>query len=146
MDKELLEAIGKMLDDRDNRLKEHLKADMSAMMDEKIAPLKSELSAMIDEKIAPLQAEISGLKEETRHLTADIAGLKEETRHIRVLVEAHDKKFQLIQEAQAETAAKFSQLDRMEQTLEDVKSEVEVMRDVMQFHTKEITTLKAVSP
>lgn len=131
MDKELLEAIGKMLDDRDNRLKEHLKADMSAMM---------------DEKIAPLQAEISGLKEETRHITEDIAGLKEETRHIRVLVEAHDGKFQLIQEAQAETAAKFSQLDRMEQTLEDVKSEVEVMRDVMQFHTKEITTLKAVSP
>lgn len=82
------------------------------------------------------------MREELEPLKAEIAEIKEDARHTRVLIEAHDEKIQLIHEAQAETAAKLSKLDRMEQTLNDVKSEVEVIRDVVRFHSSDIATLK----
>lgn len=84
----------------------------------------------------------SKLKELVQPINERLDRIEEDTRHTRVLVEAHDEKFQLIQEAQAETAAKFGQLDRMEQTLNDVKSEVEVIRDVVRSHSSDIAMLK----
>ena len=73
-DKELLEAIGRMLDERDERL--------SAMMDEKLKPIQGEIQGLQDEmqglqgEIQGVQGEIRGVQDEMRDMRKDIRDLK----------------------------------------------------------------------
>lgn len=68
--------------------------------------------------------------------------IEEDTRHTRVLLEATNKNVSLLCEAQQETYAKLRQLDRMEITLNNVKSDTEVLKDVVSWHSQDIKSLK----
>ena len=68
--------------------------------------------------------------------------IEEDTRHTRVLLEATNKNMSLLCEAQQETYAKLRQLDRMEITLNNVKSDTEVLKDVVSWHSQDIKSLK----
>lgn len=68
--------------------------------------------------------------------------IEEDTRHTRVLLEATNKNVSLLCEAQQETYAKLRQLDRMEITLNNVKSDTEVLKDVVSWHSQDIKSMK----
>lgn len=125
MDKELLEAMAQLLQPITNDL----------------AGIKSEM-AEIKGDLSGIKSEMSGLQDDLSGIKSEIAQTKQDARHTRVVMEAQEEKFQLLCEAQAETAAKFGQLDRMEGTLNKVKSEVQVIRDVVRFHSSDIAILK----
>lgn len=112
-----------------------LEAIRQIVKEEVSQTVEAKLDKKLDEKLEPIKADIG-------ELTAEVAEIREDVRHARVLIEAHDEKLQLLYEAQAETAAKFGQLDRMEKTLNDVKSEAGVIRDIVRFHSSDIATLK----
>ncbi len=68
--------------------------------------------------------------------------IEEDTRHTRVLLEATNKNMALLCEAQQETYSKLHQLDRMEITLNNVKSGTEALKDVVSWHSQDIKSLK----
>ena len=78
------------------------------------------------------------MKEELRPISDRLDKLEEETRHTRILVEATNKNLKLMCEAQQETSAKFKKIDRMEMTLNDVKSDTEVIKDVVGWHSRDL--------
>lgn len=97
------------------------------------------LSKMMDDKLGnalkPVNERLDGMSDR-------LDRIEEETRHTRILVESTNKNLKLMCEAQQETAGKFKQLDRVEMTLNDVKSDTEVIKDVVQWHSGDIKTLK----
>ena len=72
VDREMLEAIGQVIDAKLNANNQSLRAEMSAMMDAKLEPFKAEMIKRLDK----LEVDVSGMKE-------DVSGLKEDVSEIR---------------------------------------------------------------
>lgn len=121
---------------------------LAALLDTKLSPLKEEILEVkkiaLEARDAATEAKDMATEAKTAATEAkDVAtGAKNESRQTRVLVEAQAHKIDLLMEAQAETKAKFTQLDRIEKTLNDTKMEVEVIRDVVRRHSGEIRDLR----
>lgn len=125
MDKEMLEAI-------------------SQMMDTKLASVRNEMSQMMDAKLEPIRAELAEVKQGQKALERQQAEQTEFERGTRVLVENVNKNIRLLAEGHSANAAKLQQLDRMESTLNDIKSDTEVLKGIVTWHSEAIDRLKKV--
>lgn len=128
MEKEIAEILSKVVEKLDKI------EDTQRVTSEKIDTIEAAQKVAF-QKIDTIEA---AQKETSLRLD----GMEQDIRHTRMLFEDQNDKLQLLCDAQAETAAKFGQLDRMEQTLNEVKSEVKVIRDVVRFHSADIASLK----
>ncbi len=98
---------------------------------------------MVDKDMLEAMAQLlQPMNDRLDKVEQSIQEVKEETRRTQVLVESTNKNLKLICEAQQETAGKFKQLERVEMTLNDVKLNTEVIKDVVQWHSSDIKTLK----
>ena len=96
---------------------------------------------MLDEK--DLQA-IAGLMDlKLQPIQKELAEIKERVTKIEVVQEnVTNKNIQVLFEGQQGMNEKFRKLDRMEMTLNDVKSDTEVIKGVVASHSKSIQDLK----
>lgn len=107
-------------------------------MDEK--QLLSALSDLMDSKLKtalePIRQDISGIQQ-------DLSEVKERVTKIEVVQEnITNRNIQLLFEGQQGINSKFQKLDRMEMTLNDVKSDTEVVKSVVTQHSQSIRELK----
>lgn len=136
-----LEPMNNRLDRLEGSFTE-LRGEVTELRGE-VTELRGEVTELKSD-VAGLKSVVSKLDSEVTNLKGQVEELKVESRETRVMVEAQNHKIELLYEAQAETAAKFAQLDRMETTLNEVKSEVRVIRDVTRFHSGQIKEIKQV--
>ena len=98
---------------------------------------------MIDKEMLEAMAQLlQPINERLDKMDGRLDQIEEDTRHTRVLLEATNKNVSLLCEAQQETYAKLRQLDRMEITLNYVKSDTEVLKDVVSWHSQDIKSLR----
>ena len=98
---------------------------------------------MIDKEMLEAMAQLlQPINERLDKMDGRLDQIEEDTRHTRVLLEATNKNVSLLCEAQQETYAKLRQLDRMEITLNNVKSDTEVLKDVVSWHSQDIKSLR----
>lgn len=150
MDREMLAAIESLLDVKLHPLAEEL-AQVKSIAVEARDMAKEARDMAIEAKNEAKEARNMAkeardvaieAKNEAREARIIAQEARDEARQTRVLVEMQDKKLNLLCEAQEETRRKFRQLDKLERTLYEVKSEVEVMADIMKTHAGELRELK----
>lgn len=106
---------------------------MEAMMDRKINGLRTELKGDINDLRTELKGDINDLRTE---LKGDISDLRTETH---VLFEAQDHKLQLLAEGQQSIIERITPRDEFE----ELKEEVELLKDFVRMLSKEVNELKA---
>ncbi len=90
-----------------------------------------------------LKADVSELKTDVTLLKKDVADLKTRVTKIEVVQEAvTNKQIQLLIEGQQGMNEKFRKLDRIDQELTDVASQVEVVQQVVTQHSGSIRALQ----
>lgn len=160
--KELLQAIGNILDSRlepiDQRLAGleqsvvGLKQDVSGLKDgqaalqQDVSGLKQDVAGLKDGQAA-LQSEVSGLKEDVvglkdgqAALQKDVAGLQEETHSIRMTLEnVTNRNIQVVMEGHSGVVDKIKELSN---TVDDINAKVDILEMVSQMNVKEINKLK----
>lgn len=111
-------------------------------MDKEMLGAIAELLQPINNRLERMETDLSGVKEDLAGVKSELAQVKEDGRHTRILLEATNKNVKLLCEAQSANAEKLQQLDRIEATLNDVKSDTEVLKDVVSWHSADIKKLK----
>ena len=114
---ELLQAISQMISDNNRKMTE----DMSSIMDNKLIPIINRLD--------DLERGIDEVKERT--IKIEITLENDISKKLGVLFDGH----QLDSE-------KLSKIDTVEETIEETKSNVDVIFKVVQEHSREIKELK----
>ncbi|MCI8442193.1 MAG: hypothetical protein HFG27_06665 [Provencibacterium sp.] len=122
VDREMLEAIGQL-------------------MDTKLEPVYQRMDSM--------QNEMKTMQGEMKTMQGEIAGIKQKqeeqiqyARETRILLEDTNRKIQTLAEGHGDTVSRLRKLDCMEKTLSDVKSDVEVIKTVVSWHSEDIQQLK----
>ena len=115
--------------------------DNSAMQSLEIGLIHSHM-----EILQQRQSEQIKFDRETRVLIEETNQKQEEqiqyARETRILLEDTNQKIKLLAEGHGETVSKLRKLERMERTLDNVKSDVEVIRTVVFWHSEDIQQLK----
>lgn len=147
MDHEMLAAIKAMMDERDDKMKVMLKEELKPIWTE-ITGLKGEITGMKGQ-ITSLENRMTGVETEITGMKADITEIKQKQddqaeyeRGTRVLVEDVNRSIRLLAEGHSANAAKLQRLDRIEQTMGEVKSDTEVIKNVVSWHSDAIDHLK----
>lgn len=112
------------------------------MTDKEMLEAMAQLLQPISERLDKMDGRLDKIEEIQAQTTSRLDQIEEDTRHTRVLLETTNKNVSLLCEAQQETYAKLRQLDRMEITLNNVKSDTEVLKDVVSWHSQDIKSLK----
>ena len=115
------------------------------MTDEQI--LKA-MQSMLD----PIKQDLSGLKQDIAEVKQDLTDVKQELSEVKgraikiELVQENktNRNIQLLYEVQQGANIKFQRLDQMESTLNAVKSDTEVIKQVVTEHSQSIRELKLV--
>ena len=129
VDREMLEAIGQL-------------------MDTKLEPVYQRMDSMQNE-MKTMQGEMKTMQGEMKTMQGEIAGIKQKqeeqiqyARETRILLEDTNRKIQTLAEGHGDTVSRLRKLDCMEKTLSDVKSDVEVIKTVVSWHSEDIQQLK----
>lgn len=108
---------------------QELLAAIGLMMDNKLEPIKSDLNE--------LKADVSVLKADVSELKDRVSSLEKKVTKIEVVQEnVTNKNIKVLFESQQGINEKFQKLDRIEIVLNNVKSETEVIRDIVSSHSK----------
>ena len=101
------------------------------------------IAELIRSEIQPIRKDVAELKQDISELKQEVSYIKERATKIEVVQEnVTNKNIQVLFEGQQGMNEKFQKLDRMEMTLNAVKSDTEVMKDVVTEHSKSIRDLK----
>lgn len=129
IDREMLQAIGQL-------------------MDVKLDPIKADIAGLKQSQ-GELRQTVDALAQLQDGLRRNVDGLKhkqeeqvEFERGTRILLEGMDRNIRLLAEGHQINAEKLRRLDRIEMTLNDVKSEVEVIKHVVSWHSEAILDTK----
>ena len=122
------------------------------MTDAQILKAMQTMLEPIKEDLSVLKQDVSGLKQDVSTLKQDMVEVKQElsevkTRVMKIEIRQENEispRIQLLVEAQQDNALRFKTLDRVEKTLDEVKSDTEVIKDVITQHSRSIQELKLV--
>ncbi len=107
-------------------------------MDEK--QLLSAISDLMDSKLKQV---LEPINQKLERIEERVTKVEEHVTKIEVVQEnVTNKNIQLLFETQHEMADKYRKLDRMEMTLNSVKADAEVIKDVVTEHSQSIRELK----
>lgn len=127
IDKDMLEAIGQLMDAR------------LAPMQEDIRTLKDDVQSLKTDS-SRMTGDIQSLKADSSRMAGDIQSLKADNVRLIDL----EKKVGLILEGQAGMNEKFAKLDTVAEDVEEVKLTVRAMEAVTQRNSNDIRKLRAV--
>ena len=127
IDKDMLEAIGQLMDAR------------LAPMQEDIRTLKDDVQALKTDS-SRMTGDIQSLKADSSRMAGDIQSLKADNVRLIDL----EKKVGLILEGQAGMNEKFAKLDTVAEDVEEIKLTVRAMEAVTQRNSNDIRKLRAV--
>ncbi len=139
--KELLAAIGKMMDDKLENALDPIKQDMSEMKQD-IVSIRQDISG-VEKRVAGIEQDITGVKQDIIGVKQDITGIKQEMTGMKEQIQAIDqrttkieihlentvgKTMQLLLEGQQGMNQKFRQLDDLTEKVEDIQTTVDVLK------------------
>ncbi len=127
IDKDMLEAIGQLMDAR------------LAPMQEDIRTLKDDVQSLKTDS-SRMTGDIQSLKADSSRMAGDIQSLKADNVRLIDL----EKKVGLILEGQAGMNEKFAKLDTVAEDVEEIKLTVRAMEAVTQRNSNDIRKLRAV--
>ena len=127
IDKDMLEAIGQLMDAR------------LAPMQEDIRTLKDDVQSLKTDS-SRMTGDIQSLKADSSRMAGDIQSLKADNVRLIDL----EKKVGLILEGQAGMNEKFAKLDTVAEDVEEIKLTVRAMEAVTQRNSNDIQKLRAV--
>lgn len=142
-DMQLIAAISQMMD---QKLEEKVGQVIEEVLDRK---LDEKLDKKFDEKLEPvyqrldgMDRRLDGMEQRLDRVEKRLDNLEEYSRQTRVLLEDTNQKVRLLAEGQQLLFEKVQRLDKIEETLCNVKSDTEVLKDVVSWHSKDISRLK----
>lgn len=115
---------------------------MRQMMEEVVSP--------IYERMDRMEAEFTSLREEVSSVKEEVASVKEEVSSVKVLATKTQitlendikPKINLLFEGQITLQNRFSQLDRMEEMLRELRYDVQDLQHIVSWHSNDIRWLK----
>ena len=108
---------------------------MRQMMEEVVSP--------IYERMDRMEAEFTSLKEEVASVKEEVSSVKALTTKTQITLENDIKpKINLLFEGQITLQNRFSQLDRMEEMLRELRYDVQDLQHIVSWHSSDIRWLK----
>ena len=108
---------------------------MRQMMEEVVSP--------IYERMDRMEAEFTSLKEEVASVKEEVSSVKALATKTQITLENDIKpKINLLFEGQITLQNRFSQLDRMEEMLRDLRYDVQDLQHIVSWHSNDIRWLK----
>ena len=122
---------------------------MRQMMEEVVSPIYERMDRM-EAEFTSLREEVSSVKEEVSSVKEEVASVKEEVSSVKVLATKTQitlendikPKINLLFEGQITLQNRFSQLDRMEEMLRELRYDVQDLQHIVSWHSNDIRWLK----
>lgn len=122
---------------------------MRQMMEEVVSPIYERMDRM-EAEFTSLREEVSSVKEEVSSVKEEVASVKEEVASVKVLATKTQitlendikPKINLLFEGQITLQNRFSQLDRMEEILRELRYDVQDLQHIVSWHSNDIRWLK----
>ena len=136
IDKEMLEAIGQMMDTK----LDSLRAEMSERFDK-----VGERMSSIEDDMRTLKADNAEIREDLRTLKADNAEIREDLQSVKAdtaRLVTMEKTLGLLMEAQGETREKVKRLDKVAEDVEEIKIRVSALEGVTKENTSQIKDIR----
>ena len=122
---------------------------MRQMMEEVVSPIYERMDRM-EAEFTSLREEVSSVKEEVSSVKEEVASVKEEVASVKVLATKTQitlendikPKINLLFEGQITLQNRFSQLDRMEEMLRELRYDVQDLQHIVSWHSSDIRWLK----
>lgn len=92
---------------------------------------QNDVMLMVLQSLRDINTRLDGLE-------TDVKEIREDTRHTRVLLEATNKNVRSLAESQLDIIEKIGKIEGMESILEDVKSDTDVIKQVVTWHSESI--------
>ena len=99
---------------------------------------QNDVMLMVLQSLRDINTRLDGLEAGQKALQDEVKEIREDTRHTRVLLEATDKNVRILAESQLNLIEKIGKVEGMEATLEDVKSDTDVIKQVVTWHSDSI--------
>lgn len=136
IDKEMLEAIGQMMDTK----LDSLRAEMSERFDK-----VGERMSSIEDDMRTLKADNAEIREDLRTLKADNAEIREDLQSVKAdtaRLVTMEKTLGLLMEAQVETREKVKKLDKVADDVEEIRIRVSALEGVTKENTSQIKDIR----
>lgn len=115
---------------------------MRQMMEEVVSPIYERMDRM-EAEFTSLREEVSSVKEEVASVKEEVASVKALATKTQITLENDIKpKINLLFEGQITLQNRFSQLDRMEEMLRELRYDVQDLQHIVSWHSNDIRWLK----
>lgn len=122
---------------------------MRQMMEEVVSPIYERMDRM-EAELTSLREEVSSVKEEVASVKEEVTSVKEEVSSVKALTTKTQitlendikPKINLLFEGQITLQNRFSQLDRMEEMLRELRYDVQDLQHIVSWHSNDIRWLK----
>ena len=122
---------------------------MRQMMEEVVSPIYERMDRM-EAEFTSLREEVSSVKEEVASVKEEVTSVKEEVSSVKALTTKTQitlendikPKINLLFEGQITLQNRFSQLDRMEEMLRELRYDVQDLQHIVSWHSNDIRWLK----
>lgn len=115
---------------------------MRQMMEEVVSPIYERMDRM-EAEFTSLKEEVASVKEEVSSVKEEVASVKALATKTQVTLENDIKlKINLLFEGQITLQNRFSQLDRMEEMLRELRYDVQDLQHIVSWHSNDIRWLK----
>ena len=115
---------------------------MRQMMEEVVSPIYERMDRM-EAEFTSLREEVSSVKEEVSSVKEEVASVKALATKTQITLENDIKpKINLLFEGHITLQNRFSQLDRMEEMLRELRYDVQDLQHIVSWHSNDIRWLK----
>ena len=115
---------------------------MRQMMEEVVSPIYERMDRM-ETEFTSLKEEVASVKEEVASVKEEVASVKALATKTQITLENDIKpKINLLFEGQITLQNRFSQLDRMEEMLRELRYDVQDLQHIVSWHSNDIRWLK----
>lgn len=115
---------------------------MRQMMEEVVSPIYERMDRM-EAEFTSLREEVSSVKEEVASVKEEVASVKALATKTQITLENDIKpKINLLFEGHITLQNRFSQLDRMEEMLRELRYDVQDLQHIVSWHSNDIRWLK----
>ncbi len=115
---------------------------MRQMMEEVVSPIYERMDRM-ETEFTSLKEEVASVKEEVASVKEEVASVKALATKTQITLENDIKpKINLLFEGQITLQNRFSQLDRMEEMLRELRYDVQDLQHIVSWHSSDIRWLK----
>ena len=115
---------------------------MRQMMEEVVSPIYERMDRM-EAEFTSLKEEVASVKEEVSSVKEEVSSVKALATKTQITLENDIKpKINLLFEGQITLQNRFSQLDRMEEMLRELRYDVQDLQHIVSWHSNDIRWLK----